>query len=40
MPAVAFLGWLLKRQLKHVRQNIKKANEGTIKNPGGIGRLC
>jgi len=32
MPAVAFLGWLLKRQLKHVRQNIKKANEGTIKN--------
>lgn len=32
MPAVAFLGWLLKKQLKQVRQNIKQANEGTLKN--------
>lgn len=32
MPAVALVGWLLKRQLKQVRQNIKKANEGTLKN--------
>ncbi len=32
MPAVALLGWFLKRQLKHVRQNIKKTNAETLKN--------
>ena len=32
MPAVALLGWLLKRQLKHVRQDIKKTNQQTLKN--------
>ena len=31
MPAVVFLGWLLKRQLKHVRQHIKKTNTDTLK---------
>jgi ABC-type multidrug transport system fused ATPase/permease subunit len=32
MPAVAFLAWLLKRKLKHVRQHIKKTNADTLKN--------
>jgi ABC-type multidrug transport system fused ATPase/permease subunit len=32
MPVVAFLGWLLKRQLKEVRKHIKKTNIETIKN--------
>jgi ABC-type multidrug transport system fused ATPase/permease subunit len=32
MPAVILLGWLLKRQLKHVRQHIKKTNADTLKN--------
>ncbi|WP_426671154.1 ATP-binding cassette domain-containing protein [Mucilaginibacter sp. McL0603] len=31
MPAVILLGWLLKRQLKHVRQHIKKTNADTLK---------
>ncbi|MDB5144194.1 MAG: transporter ATP-binding protein [Mucilaginibacter sp.] len=32
MPAVAFLAWLLKRKLKHVRLHIKKTNADTLKN--------
>jgi len=32
MPAVILLGWLLKRQLKQVRKNIKKASEETLKH--------
>jgi ABC-type bacteriocin/lantibiotic exporter with double-glycine peptidase domain len=32
MPAVILLGWLLKRQLKHVREHIKKTNADTLKN--------
>ncbi len=32
MPAVALLSLLLKRQLKHVRQHIKKTNADTLKN--------
>jgi ABC-type multidrug transport system fused ATPase/permease subunit len=31
MPAVVLMGWLLKRQLKHVRQHIKKTNADTLK---------
>ena len=31
MPAVALMGWLLKRQLKHVREHIKKTNADTLK---------
>ncbi|MGZ3946335.1 MAG: ATP-binding cassette domain-containing protein, partial [Mucilaginibacter sp.] len=31
MPAVAILGWFLKRRLKHVRNNIKKTGEETLK---------
>jgi len=31
MPAVAILGWFLKRRLKHVRDNIKKTGEETLK---------
>ncbi len=32
MPAVAALGWLIKRRLKQVRNNIKKTSEHTLKN--------
>jgi ABC-type multidrug transport system fused ATPase/permease subunit len=32
MPALTFLGWLLKRKLKLVRQNIKRTNAETLKN--------
>ncbi len=32
MPAVAALGWLMKRRLKQVRANIKKTSEHTLKN--------
>jgi ABC-type multidrug transport system fused ATPase/permease subunit len=32
MPAVAALGWLMKRRLKQVRSNIKKTSEHTLKN--------
>lgn len=32
LPAVAFLGWLLKRRLRQVRLNIKKTNHETLKN--------
>lgn len=32
MPAVILLGWLLKKQLKNVRQHIKQTNEHTLKN--------
>jgi ABC-type multidrug transport system fused ATPase/permease subunit len=32
MPAVAALGWLMKRRLKQVRANIKKTSEETLKN--------
>jgi ABC-type bacteriocin/lantibiotic exporter with double-glycine peptidase domain len=32
MPALILLGWLLKQQLKTVRQNIKKTNAETLKN--------
>jgi ABC-type multidrug transport system fused ATPase/permease subunit len=32
MPAVALLSLLLKKQLKHVRQHIKKTNTDTLKN--------
>lgn len=31
MPAVAFLGWVLKRKLRNVRNNIKKTGEDTLK---------
>lgn len=31
MPAVAFLGWLLKRKLRTVRNNIKRTGEDTLK---------
>jgi ABC-type multidrug transport system fused ATPase/permease subunit len=31
MPAVAVLGWFLKRRLKHVRDNIKKTGAETLK---------
>jgi ABC-type multidrug transport system fused ATPase/permease subunit len=32
MPAVVLLGWLLKRQLKHVREHIKQTSSETLKN--------
>ena len=32
IPAVIFLGWILKRQLKQVREHIKKTNADTLKN--------
>ncbi|MGZ3764065.1 MAG: ATP-binding cassette domain-containing protein, partial [Mucilaginibacter sp.] len=32
MPAVILLAWLLKKQLKQVRQNIKQTNAETLKN--------
>ncbi|HVS93557.1 MAG TPA: ABC transporter ATP-binding protein [Mucilaginibacter sp.] len=32
MPAIVLLGWLLKRQLKQVRNNIKKTSSDTLKN--------
>lgn len=32
MPAVLFLAWLLKKQLKDVRQHIKKTNADVLKN--------
>jgi ABC-type bacteriocin/lantibiotic exporter with double-glycine peptidase domain len=31
MPAIAILGWILKKRLKHVRVNIKKTGEETLK---------
>lgn len=31
MPAVILMGWMLKRQLKHVRAHIKKTNAETLK---------
>ena len=31
MPAVVLMGWLLKRQLRHVREHIKKTNADTLK---------
>lgn len=31
MPAIAFLGWLLKRKLRTVRNNIKRTGEDTLK---------
>ncbi|MGN6637419.1 MAG: ATP-binding cassette domain-containing protein, partial [Mucilaginibacter sp.] len=31
MPAVAFLGWLLKKKLKTIRNNIKRTGEDTLK---------
>lgn len=32
MPAVVLLGWLLKKQLKHVREHIKQTSSETLKN--------
>lgn len=31
MPAVSILGWILKKRLKHIRRNIKKTGEETLK---------
>ena len=31
MPAVSVLGWILKKRLKHVRSNIKRTGEETLK---------
>jgi ABC-type multidrug transport system fused ATPase/permease subunit len=32
MPAVAIIGWVLKKRLKHIRKNIKRASADTLKN--------
>jgi ABC-type multidrug transport system fused ATPase/permease subunit len=32
LPAVVLLAWILKKKLKHIRKNIKKTSEDTLKN--------